>query len=86
MTVALGVLCVLTAVMLPKDRRWLLVPMAICAAEFSNCVVQAIIKAAGAHIRTDPQLAQPLITYGVFLLIYLAAYVSMSHDRTELAQ
>jgi hypothetical protein len=80
LTIALGVLCALAAVMLPRDRSWLLVPMTLCGAEFANTLVQAIIKGVGAHVRTDPQLAQPLITYGVFLLIYATAYLALS-DR-----
>lgn len=83
MTIALAVLCLLTAAMLPRDRRWLLVPMIICAAELTNCVVQVLLKAAGAHVRTDPQLIQPLVTYAVFLVIYAAAYMALGRDRAS---
>lgn len=80
LTLALAVLCLLTAAMLPRDRRWLLVPMTICAAEATNAVAQAILKAAGAHVRTDPQLTQPLVTYLVFLAIYSVAYMALAAE------
>ena len=66
--------------MLPRDRHWLLVPMTLSGVEFANVVVQAVIKGVGAHVRTDPQLVQPLVVYGIFLLVYSLAFVALSRS------